>query len=60
MVPGSAQGTEVAGTQTVVIPAPVGDLMEMFRSLLEILAGAQERGKAGNKGVSITDIYLVI
>lgn len=60
VVPGSVQVAEVAGTQTVVIPTPVVDLIEPFWSQLAILAGAQEKGKAADEGVTITDMYLVI
>lgn len=44
----------------MAIPALARDLMEMFRSQSVILAGAQEKGKAEDKGVTISGVYLVI
>ena len=44
----------------MVIPALARGLIEMFESQWVILAGAQEKGKAEDRGVIISDIYLVI
>lgn len=45
-VVGSVWGTTVAGTQTGMVLALVGDLTETFGSRWAILDGAQEKGQA--------------